>query len=485
MLFNSYIFILLFFPICISGYFILNHFSHWKTAQIFLLGMSLWFYGYFNAKYLFIIICSVVINYLFYRFLNVEKNGKRRKYFFCAALVFNIGLLFYYKYYDFFLENINSIFRQNFALKNILLPLGISFFTFQQISFIVDTYKREVPNYHFIEYACFVTYFPQLIAGPIVTHDELIPQFLNDSKKKFCWDNFAKGIYIFSLGLAKKVLLADTFGNSANWGFDNIAVLNSTNAILTMLSYSIQIYFDFSGYCDMAVGIGKMMNIELPLNFNSPYKALTITEFWDGWHITLTRFFTKYVYIPLGGKQEGEGKTYRNIFIVFLLSGIWHGASWNFILWGVCHGVFMIITKKYKNWFEYMHPVLSWMITFLFVNMTWVIFRADTIPDAFRLFNCIISFNFGEISPDITNCFNLPEFIWMFRTIVPILHYYPQFCLMAFFIIAFVILLYSKNVYEKAEKFIPKISNAVAIAILFVWCIFSFTGVSTFLYFNF
>lgn len=484
MLFNSYIFILFFLPICISGYFILNHFKYKKAAQIFLLGMSLWFYGYFNISYIFLIICSVVINYFFYRFFNFAKDGRGRKCFFYVALFVNIGLLFYFKYYNFFLENINFVFKQNFVLKSILLPLGISFFTFQQISFIADAYKGEIPNYHFVEYASFVTYFPQLIAGPIVTHDELIPQFLDDTKKRFCCDNFAKGIYVFSLGLGKKVLLADTFGNAANWGFDNIASLNSTNAILTMLSYTVQIYFDFSGYCDMAVGIGKMMNIDLPLNFNSPYKALTITEFWKRWHITLTRFFTKYVYIPLGGNRVG-GKTYINIMIVFLLSGIWHGASWNFILWGICHGAFEIITRKFKSQFKYMHPALSWMFTFLFLNVTWVIFRANTIRDAFKLFNCIISFDFGGISPDITSCFNLPEFILLGKTMVPILTYYPQFFLMAFFIMAIVILLYSRNAYEKMERFVPGIFNIVTTAILLVWCIFSFSGVSTFLYFNF
>lgn len=446
--------------------------------------MSLWFYGYFNVSYIILIICSVVINYFFYRLFNITKSERGRKCFFFIALLFNIGLLFYYKYYNFFLENINFIFKQNFVLKSILLPLGISFFTFQQISFVVDSYKGEIPNYHFLEYASFVTYFPQLIAGPIVTHDELIPQFLDDNKKRFCWDNFSKGIYIFSLGLGKKVLLADTFGNAANWGFNNIASLNSTNAILTMLSYTVQIYFDFSGYCDMAVGIGKMMNIDLPLNFNSPYKALTITEFWKRWHITLTRFFTKYVYIPLGGNRV-EGKTYINIMIVFLLSGIWHGASWNFILWGICHGAFEIITRKFKNQFKNMHPALSWMLTFLFLNVTWVIFRADTIQNSFKLLNCIISFDFGGISSDITSCFNLPEFIFLGRTIVPVLSYYPQFFLMAFFITAIVILLYSRNAYEKMERFVPGIFNIITTAILLVWCIFSFSGVSTFLYFNF
>lgn len=311
MFFNSYIFVLLFLPICILGYFSLNHFGRKMPAQIFLLCMSLWFYAYFNLKYLLIILASITCNYMFYLLLNKGENQNRRKMLLFIALAMNIGVLFYFKCYNFFLENINIIWKQDLALKTILLPLGISFFTFQQISFVIDAYKGEIPKYGFVNYASFVTFFPQLIAGPIVTHDELIPQFMDESKKRFSWDNFAEGIYIFSFGLSKKVLLADTFGNAANWGFANIAGLDTTNAVLTMLSYTFQIYFDFSGYCDMAIGIGKMMNIDLPLNFNSPYKALTITEFWSRWHMTLTRFFTKYVYIPLGGSRGGEYRPIR------------------------------------------------------------------------------------------------------------------------------------------------------------------------------
>ena len=376
MLFNSYEFLLFFLPICILGYFSINHFGQKILAQMFLLCMSLWFYAYFDLKYLLIILISVVCNYMFYLLLYRMIKQRGRKMVLFIALTINVGVLFYFKYYNFFIENINIIWKQDFTFKTILLPLGISFFTFQQISFVIDAYKGEIPRYGFINYASFVTFFPQLIAGPIVTHDELIPQFIDESKKHFSWDNFAKGIYIFTFGLSKKVLIADTFGNAANWGFANIDGLNAANAILTMLSYTFQIYFDFSGYCDMAIGIGKMMNIDLPLNFNSPYKALTITEFWSRWHMTLTRFFTKYIYIPLGGNRGGRLRTYINVMIVFLLSGLWHGANWTFILWGACHGIFSVIVRKYKTQVENLHPVLNWLITFTFINVTWEIGRA-------------------------------------------------------------------------------------------------------------
>ena len=382
MLFNSYIFILVFLPVCICGYFFLNHLNCKKTAQAFLLGMSLWFYGYFNIRYLFIILASIIINYIVSVTLRRQKNGKLRKTACWAGIGFNIGLLFYFKYYDFFLENINRLFQTDFALKRVVLPLGISFFTFQQLSYIIDSYRGETAEYEFLEYASFVSFFPQLIAGPIVTHEELIPQFMDDTKKKFSWENFSKGLYLFALGMAKKVLIADMFGNAVNVGYGNIGGLNSTEAVITMLAYTIQIYFDFSGYCDMAVGLGRMFNIALPINFDSPYKARTITEFWERWHKTLTRFFRKYIYIPLGGSRKGNMRTYINMLAVFLVSGLWHGANWTFVLWGFCHGLFSVITRSCKRIFDKLPSVFCRLLTFLFINVTWVIFRAGSLEEA-------------------------------------------------------------------------------------------------------
>ena len=335
MLFNSYIFLFAFLPVCLSGYFVLNRFEWYRAAQLFVFGMSLWFYGFFNPSYLPIILISILLNYAATRILDQTRSPKGRKTVMAVAVLGNIGILFYYKYFDFFIANVNVLFSSDFALRHILLPLGISFFTFQQISYVVDSYHGKVSSYSFLEYASFVAYFPQLIAGPIVTHDELIPQLADKQKKQFNWDNFARGIYLFALGMAKKVLIADLFGQTVNWGFANIGQLDSTNALLVILAYTIQVYFDFSGYCDMAIGLGKMMNIDLPLNFNSPYKAATITEFWQRWHMTLTRFFTQYIYIPLGGNRKGPLCTYRNVLIVYLVSGLWHGASWTFIFWAV------------------------------------------------------------------------------------------------------------------------------------------------------
>ncbi len=484
MLFNSYIFILVFLPITLIGYFILNHFHKYNLSQLFLLGMSLWFYAYFNINYLFIIILSILINYLIYYLMKKIKNNWYRKLLLFLGIIINIGVLFYYKYMDFFISNVNFIFHKDYPLLHIILPLGISFFTFQQLSFVIDSYKKEIPDYSLLHYASFVTFFPQLIAGPIVTHDELIPQFLNKKLKKINWDNLSRGIYAFALGLSKKVLIADTFGIVVNYGYSNFESLNSTSAILVMLSYTIQIYFDFSGYSDMALGIGKMFNIDLPQNFNSPYKALTINDFWSRWHMTLTRFFTKYIYIPLGGNRKGKFKTYRNILIVFLVSGIWHGANWTFIIWGLLHGIFSVITRLFKNFFDKLNPLVNWIITFTFINITWIFFRADSIKQALKIINRVLQFNFGIIPEEIKKAFETPGIVFLKNNVTK-LNFFPFMALQLFFIITFFIILNSKNVKEKMDNFTPTIKNIIITVILLVWCIISFNGISTFLYFNF
>lgn len=484
MLFNSYIFILFFLPICLITYFMLNHFKKYTLAQVFLLIMSLWFYAYFNISYLVIILFSILFNYGIYTLFERSQKNKIRKLLLAIGLLANVSILIYFKYMDFFISNVNSIFSTNYSLLNVVLPLGISFFTFQQLSFVIDAYKREVPKYNLLHYASFVTFFPQLIAGPIVTHDELVPQFLDTEKKKINWDNLAKGIYIFVLGLAKKVLIADTFGIAVNYGYNNMSILDTTNAIIIMLAYTIQIYFDFSGYCDMAIGIGKMFNIDLPLNFNSPYKALTINEFWDRWHMTLTRFFTKYIYIPLGGSRKGKLKTYINVLIVFLVSGFWHGANWTFIIWGCLHGLFCVITRCFKKFFDALHPALNWLTTFIFVNITWIFFRATSIKQALQFIKRIAVFDFGPINSNILDCFKTTEFDFILH-LFKIESGLPCYMLGLLFILSIIIILGCKNAYKKMNLFKPSLMKVIITVVLLIWCIFSFSGVSTFLYFNF
>lgn len=483
MLFNSYIFIFLFLPICFFGYFVLNRFKKYRLGEAFLLGMSLWFYGYFNILYLFLILGSVIFNYLIYLLIIKNSKNKFRKRALLVGLIINVGVLVYFKYMDFFIQNINTLFNKEFVLINLVLPLGISFFTFQQISFIIDTYRGEVKKYTLLDYACFVVFFPQLIAGPIVSHDELIPQFLDIEKKKINWDNIVKGIYIFIIGLSKKVLIADIFGRAVDTGYLDLSALNSTNAVIIILGYTFQIYFDFSGYCDMAIGLAKMLNIDLPINFNSPYKAYTIEEFWDRWHITLTRFFTKYVYIPLGGNRQGKIKEYINIMIVFLLSGFWHGANWTFIVWGALHGLFFIITRIFRKTFEKMHSAFSWLITFGFLNLSWIFFRANTIKDAINVLVVLAKMNFYRISGEMSKHFVIPVVHYIFE-MFKLNTKYPYVEMALFFFMSIFIIFLNKNSYQRMCEFKPTVLSLLISIFLLTCCISTFSGVNIFLYFN-
>ncbi len=489
MLFNSYIFIFLFLPACLCGYFLWNHFKCYRMGLLYLLCMSLWFYGYFNPKYLVLITGSILGNYGIYRLINrfpAKPGAKVRKIITIAGITLNLAVLGYFKYTDFFLENINRFFGQDFNLINIALPLGISFFTFQQVSFLADACQAGGGmGYSLLEYAAYVAFFPQLVAGPIVTHDVLVPQLRDRSRKQADWGNLSKGTALFVFGLAKKVLLADVFGNAANWAFSDVGSLNATTALLAMLFYTIQIYFDFSGYSDMAVGLGWMVNIDLPVNFASPYKALTITGFWKRWHMTLTAFFTKYVYIPLGGGREGAARTYANIFIVFFLSGLWHGAGWTFLLWGLMHGAAQVLERLCRKWWGHMHPVFSWALAFGFINIAWVFFRAGSISEGLQVLKAIARMDFGGVSSGMAQAFSQPEWQFLLGQVPGLLEAYPYCIMLGYCVAAFVIILGMPDAKTVAENHIQKKLAPAVVAFLFVWCVFSFGGVSTFLYFNF
>lgn len=477
----------MFLPITLLGYYVINHFHFYKIANLFLIGMSLWFYGYFNYSYLLIICGSIIINFLISKIMEKLKCKQLlKKITLIGGVCANIAVIFYFKYFDFFLENINAIFVKSFELKNIVLPLGISFFTFQQISYLVDSYRGETQGYAFNEYALFVSFFPQLIAGPIVLHSEMIPQFKCRKNRHLVPQNFSKGMYIFALGLFKKVIIADTFGKAVTFGFETIETLSSMEALIVSLSYTFQLFFDFSGYCDMAIGIGYMFNVELPQNFNSPYQATSITDFWSRWHMSLTRFLKTYIYIPLGGNRKGEFKTYINIMIVYLVSGIWHGANWTFILWGVLHGVLNCLNRLLKKPWEKLGKVTQWGITFMLVNMLWILFRADNISSAILFIKEMCCLSDFTIRDQLYYCFSLPEFSFLEEKI-PIFSLLPSritgFYLWFFILGAFFIVLNFRN--SKEIVFKPTIISSLLTVILTLWSVVSLTGISTFLYFNF
>ncbi len=508
MLFNSFLFIFIFLPLTLLGWYGLNYCKHFELAKVFLAGMSLWFYGYFNFYYLAIILASIAVNYLL-SFLLSFVNAKftaadSAKMKLCnrigllIGIIFNLGLLFYFKYYDFFVENLNYAFHADFTLKHILLPLGISFFTFQQLSFIIDRCLGRAEHYSFINYVTFVTFFPQLIAGPIVLYKEMIPQFEDTKNRSFNAQNFSQGIVLFVLGLAKKVLLADVFALAVNYGFAQTFSLDTPSTILVILSYTFEIYFDFSGYSDMALGLGRMFNIMLPVNFNSPYLACSVKELWQRWHITLSRFFITYVYIPLGGSKKGKLRTILNTIIVFFLSGLWHGAAWTYIAWGTMQGLLVVWDnlgivgikgREEKRPAKFHIPAwLGWVCTFTFFNLSLFFFRSQSMVGALQMFKNLGALNYTGKMFDVASTLSIPEFYIIEEAIsilAPGMVRYVCLALLLFYLGFSFFLISRKNALQIATDGKMSSKKCWMVSILFVWCIISLSQVSTFLYFNF
>lgn len=487
MLFNSYIFVFLFFPIVVLGYYGLQHMGKEKAAIGFLILMSLLFYGYNSVQYLMILIGSIVLNYLLVMLMGRVSRPNGRRILLGLGVLLNLGILFCFKYYDFFIENVNSILHTDYHFLKLALPLGISFYTFQQLSYVIDSYRGDCEKYSLLEYAAYVSFFPQLIAGPIVYHDELIPQLRAKENHRVNFDNLSKGLYAFALGMAKKVLLADTLSKVVTVGYANVYELNSVSTVLVMLCYSLQIYFDFSGYCDMAYGISLMFNVELPTNFNSPYKAASIREFWDRWHMTLTRFFTKYVYIPMGGSRRGTLRTYCNVMLVFLVSGIWHGANWTFILWGVVNGLGNLFDRLFDRILTKIPRAVRTIVTFCFCSLAWSMFRAESVEQGRRMLRNLQLTDSGQVYAPITETFNkLLEVKLIARMgLNGVLERYPCFLLVVFVVVLILACEFMRNTQEKVKDGRYGAGRLAATVVLLVWSVLSLSEVSEFLYFNF
>lgn len=406
MLFNSYIYILLFLPVVVTGYFVLNRHRLILAGRAWLVLASLFFYSFGNPAYLPLLVGSILFNYGLGTALKKGKQPGRRRDGFLSpkamlllGITANLALLGYYKYADFFITTFSALTGGEFNLLHLILPLAISFFTFQQIAYLLDCYSLAAEEDDFLNYCVFVSFFPQLIAGPIVRHRETMPQFTRLRNALPDWGNIARGVTIFFLGLFKKVIIADTFAVWADAGFDQLPVLNFTQAWTVSLSYTLQLYYDFSGYTDMAIGSALLFNIRLPINFYSPYKALDIRDFWRRWHMTLSRWLKDYVYIPLGGSRKGSARTCVNLFITFLLCGLWHGAGWTFVLWGALHGAAAVINRLWQRMGLRMPALPAWLLTFLFINSAWVLFRANTFADACKVFKGMLGLS-GLVLPE-------------------------------------------------------------------------------------
>jgi alginate O-acetyltransferase complex protein AlgI len=415
MLFNSYVFIFIFLPFAVIGFFILERNISRRSAFMWLVACSLFFYGWWNPIYLPLLLTSIVCNYAISLGL---RHGERsdnvlvsRRVILFVGVIANLLAIAYFKYFGFFGEVVNSVGSFGWEIETTILPLAISFFTFQQITYLVDTYNGETGEPSFLNYCLFVSFFPQLIAGPIVHHKEMMPQFNTLDIGKFMSRNLAIGITIFSIGLFKKVILADTVAEFATPVFDGVENGNTVDLILAWqgaLAYTLQIYFDFSGYSDMAIGLAKMFGITLPLNFNSPYKSLSIIEFWRRWHMTLSRFLKDYVYIPMGGSQKGSKRRYVNLLTTMLLGGLWHGAGWSFVIWGGFHGTYLIINHGWHVLVRYFSlqrfqegpiwRVAAFGLTMTAVIIGWVFFRAESLGTALSILSSMIGQN-GFVLP--------------------------------------------------------------------------------------
>ncbi|MBI4192429.1 MAG: MBOAT family protein [Betaproteobacteria bacterium] len=414
MLFNSYVFIFAFLPVTLAGFFLLGRHQP-LLAAAWLTAASLFFYGWWNPVYVWLLALSIVFNYacgIRISRAGMRGDGETRKRTLIFAVTVNLIVLAYYKYSNFFLTSINHVTGAGLSFGEIVLPLGISFFTFTQIAFLADAYYGKVREYNFVHYGLFVTYFPHLIAGPVLHHAEMMPQFQQPVTYRFSFENAAVGITIFVIGLFKKVMLADNVGAYAKPVFDSAAAgitLTALEAWCGALAYTFQLYFDFSGYSDMAIGLSRLFGVVLPLNFHSPYKAVNIIDFWRRWHMTLSRFLRDYLYIPLGGRRKGATRRYLNVMITMALGGLWHGAGWTFVLWGTLHGLYLVINYGWRalrtRLGHDLRRATRWgracacLVTFVAVVIGWVLFRAADITAATAMLKAMAGMN-GLVLPD-------------------------------------------------------------------------------------
>jgi alginate O-acetyltransferase complex protein AlgI len=480
MLFNSLEFIFAFLPITFFVYFLLNKRKLTTAATAWLVFASLFFYSWWNVKYLALIAGSIIFNFAvgtaLTKIAKSDKTEWSKRSVLVFGIVLNVLLLGYYKYADFFIGTLNSLAGLQLTLQKIILPLGISFFTFTQIAYIVDAYAGKAKEYDFLNYALFVTFFPHLLSGPIIHHKEMMPQFVSIKNKAMNYRNLSCALFLFFIGLFKKVIIADSIAPIANAGFDVSAPLTSLDAWATSLSYTFQIYFDFSAYTDIALASSLMFNIRLPFNFNSPYKATNITDFWRRWHMTLSRFLREYVYIPLGGNRQGNSRTYLNLMATFLVGGLWHGAGWTFVFWGFLHGAAAVIHRVWSKLEINLPRFLAWFITINFINVTFVFFRAKTWGDALRVLRAMTGMHGMELSSRFERLgINFGSLVFM-HVNKNIFYVLTLLMLIATFV---------KNSNDLSETFRPDWKNASAVIIIGSYTLLSLHHVTEFLYFNF
>jgi len=491
-LFNSYIFVFLFLPLSLVGFYLSSKVSGARAAKTWLFCASLFYYAWWNPIYLILIIGSIAANFLLGKTVcSASRAPVLGRSLLALGIVANLGMLAWFKYANFGVDTINQLLGLQLVLVPIILPLAISFFTFQQIAFLLDAWNGKVEKFDFIDYALFVSFFPQLIAGPIVHHREMMPQFGKERTYRLEWSNIAVGITIFTIGLCKKILIADPLGVQAGKVFDAAAAgfaLSLSDAWLGAFAFTFQLYFDFSGYTDMAIGAARMFGIRLPTNFNSPYKATGAIEFWRRWHITLSRFLRDYLYIPLGGSRKGAPTQMANLLVTMLIGGLWHGAGWQFLAWGGVHGVFLVLNHCWRRVFSRREPsgktLATWacrMLTFLLVALAWVLFRADSVPTAMSYYAAMLGLDIGaSFGPVLI----LPK-VWLWVAAALALVWLAPNTQQ--------IMRRARPVIERVEvpahlKWLvwrPSVAFAVIVGVIFAVCVLSMSRPSEFLYYQF
>lgn len=469
MTFNSYPFLLAFLPIALAGEYLLQNLH--RDCRWWLLATSAIFYALCGVKYLPFGTAEIIVNYLLYRLIRSKPQHARK--ILHLSVFCNVLVLFYFKYLDFALSISIALHLTDLEIPQMLLPTGISFITFQQIAFLVDAYHNPNDKYSLLDYSVFSSFFPHITSGPIVLSKQFFPLLQNF---EIDWGRVSSGLILFAIGLGKKVLIADALGGGVDYAYANLDQINASSMLFASLLYSLQIYFDFSGYSDMAIGIARMLGLDLPINFNSPYRANNISEFWDRWHITLTNFLTHYVYIPLGGNRKGKLRTDLNIMIVFLVSGIWHGASFTFVLWGMLHGILTVIHKAFSKRFR-LPSSIGRVITLLCVNFAWILFRAGDLHTLRSVLSLFRSGNWGALDQSMCAA-SLP------RILVNLVPNSVPVAATAILFAALVGLLTQLPVNSQAiaGKKQHVLLDRMIVALLFVVSLFSLSGVTHFIY---
>lgn len=482
MQFNSYEFIFLFLPCTVTIYFLASRVKP-ILGKCVLVIASLIFYAVGRPNMLIYLGISMLINYgsvqIYKRF-----NFKSKVYM-ALPIIVNVGLLLYFKYYNFAILNINTFLKIGLEEREIILPLGISFYTFQQIAYVVASERGELENNSLIDYLAYILFFPKLLMGPIIDPVDFMYQLNQNGRKKPDITSISVGIKIFSFGLIKKVLFADTFAKAVSWAYTNFESATSMDCILLVVFYTFEIYFDFSGYSDMAVGVSTMINIDLPINFDSPYKAISIRDFWKRWHISLTSFLTKYVYIPLGGSRKGKLLTYVNTIIVFLLSGLWHGANWTFIIWGLLHGLFSCFDRLFSKAEEKVFIPVRWFCTFAVVSALWLLFSAESVHQWIEIMSKIMMMQNTMISDGMVEAFNLPEKVFLFNSLgIGTMAEFVRGCsLLIFVFLGYAICLIPENNFKKRNTL--TLSSLFLSAFSFIYGVLCLGQESIFVYFGF